>query len=275
MRTLWKGAISFGLVNVPVRMFTATQRNEIKFNYLHKKCGSPIRYVRFCPVCETEVQTDDIVWGYEYQKGRFVVLNEEDFERLPDENNHTVDILDFVDLGDIDPIYFDKSYYLEPNEGGEKAYALLVRAMKETGKVAVARVIIRTKETLAALRAWNDTIVMETMFYAEEVRRPETIGVQPREVKLHDNEVKMAVSLVGNLSTRFEPQKYENNYRKALRELIEARITGEQITAPRAAEPGKVVDLMEALKASLAAFEPGGNEAAAEKRPRRRKAAAP
>lgn len=273
MRTLWKGAISFGLVNVPIRMYTATQRNEVKFNYLHQKCGTPVRYVRFCPTCDAEVPPEEIVWGYEYQKGRFVVLNEEDFERLPDGSTRTVDILDFVDLADIDPVYFDKTYYLEPNEGGEKAYALLVRAMKETGKVAVARVVIRTKESLAALRVWRDVVVMETMFYDEEVRRPENLPALAREVNLHDNEVKMAVSLVQNLSTRFEPAKYENQYRKALREVIEAKIAGQQVTAPQAAQPGKVVDLMEALKASLAAVEKERHEDEPERKPRRRKAA--
>lgn len=275
MRTLWKGAISFGLVNVPVRMYTATQRNEVKFNYLHEKCGTPVRYVRFCPTCDTEVPTEEIVWGYEYLKGRFVVLKEEDFERLPDESTRTVDILDFVDLTDIDPVYFDKTYYLEPNEGGEKAYSLLVRAMKETGKVAVARVVIRTKESLAALRVWQDVVVMETMFYDDEVRRPENLPALAREVKLHDNEVKMAVSLVQNLSTRFDATRYENEYRKALRDLIEAKIAGEQITAPQAAQPGKVVDLMEALKASLAAVEKERHpEEETGKKPRRKRAAA-
>jgi DNA end-binding protein Ku len=262
LRTLWKGAISFGLVNIPVRMYTATQRNEVKFNYLHKACNTPLRYVRYCPNCEAEVDSDDIVWGYEYQKGQYIVLNEEDFDRLPDEKSHTVDILDFVDLASIDPIYFDKTYFLDANEGGEKAYELLIHAMKETGKVAIARVMIRTKETLAALRIWQDTVVMETMFYHDEVRRPESLPPS-RPARLHENEIKMAVNLVQNLSTHFEPEKYTNEYRQALREMIEAKIAGEQIAVPAAPETGKVIDLMDALKASLAAVEQR-NAAAAE-----------
>ena len=145
MRTLWKGAISFGLVNIPVKMYTATERKDIHFNQLHATCKTPIQYRKFCPVCQKEVGADELVRGYEYEKGRYVILRDEDFELLPGENTKTIDILDFVDLAEIDPVYFDRSYYQGPNPGGEKAYNHLNQAMQETGKIAIARVMIRTK----------------------------------------------------------------------------------------------------------------------------------
>ncbi len=255
MRTLWKGAISFGLVNVPIKMYTATQKNEIKFHYLHEKCKTPLKYERRCPVCDVEVPQEEIVWGYEYQPGSYVVLREEDFDRLPGESTRTIDILDFVDLAEIDPLYFDKSYYLEPNQGGEKAYALLKHAMLETGKIAIARVVIRAKETLCALRVANNVLVMATMFYPDEVRSAAGLTGVTAEPALHENEVKMATSLIANLSGHFEAAKYTNRYREELVKLIEAKVAGREVYAPAEQEKGKVVDLMEALRASLAATE--------------------
>lgn len=253
MRTLWKGAISFGLVNVPVKMYTATQKNEIRFHYLHERCKTPIKYERRCPACGVEVPQEEIVWGYEYQPGSYVVLREEDFDRLPGEATKTIDILDFVDLAEIDPIFFDKSYYLEPNQGGEKAYALLKRAMLETGKIAIARVVIRAKETLCALRVAGNALVMATMFYPEEVRSAAGLAGVAHEPALHENEIKMAASLVANLSSHFEPGKYTNRYREELVKLIEAKVAGREVYYPAEPEKGKVVDLMEALRASLEA----------------------
>ncbi|NLW48451.1 MAG: Ku protein [Firmicutes bacterium] len=255
MRTLWKGAISFGLVNVPIKMYTATEKKELKFNYLHEKCGTPIKYQRHCPTCDVEVSQTEIVRGYEYQKGQYVVLRDEDFEGIPDERSKTIDIMDFVDLTEIDPIYFEKSYYLEPNQGGEKAYALLKKAMHDTGKIAVARVTIRSKETLVTLRVYQNVLAMATIFYPDEIRTTAGLtGVQV-EPKLHDNEVQMATSLIQNLSSRFDPSKYTNNYRQALMEIIQAKIAGGEISQAPERETGKIIDLMEALRASIAATE--------------------
>jgi len=252
MRTLWKGAVSFGLVNIPVKMYVATENKDIKFNYLHQECMSPIQYRKYCPRCDRELNSEEIVRGYEYQKGNFVVINEEDLERIPLENTKTIDIFDFVNLQQVDPIYFDKSYYLEAAPGGEKAYSLLIEAMTQTEKVAIARVIIRTKQSLAALRVKDKVLLMETIFYPDEIRSPAGLSPGLEAGKLHENEVKMAVSLIDNLSVDFEPGKYHDEYRQALRELIDAKIVGKEVVnAPAVSDKGKVVDLMEALQASV------------------------
>jgi len=252
VKVLWKGALSFGLVNIPVSMYVATENKDIKFNYLHKECMSPIKYQKFCPHCEKEVGSEEIIRGYEYQKGNYVVINPEDFERIPHENTKTVDILDFVDLSQVDPIYFDKTYYLEPAPGGEKAYTLIVDAMQKTGKIAIAKIFIRSKQSLAAIRVKENVLVMETIFYPDEIRSPASLNQGLGPGKLNENEIKMAVSLIESLSTDFDPARYEDTYRQALWEIIEARVAGQEVVSPvPIAEKGKVVDLMEALKASV------------------------
>ncbi|OAT83578.1 Ku protein [Desulfotomaculum copahuensis] len=251
MRPVWKGAVSFGLVYVPVKMFTATEKKDVKFNYLHVKCNTPIQYRRYCSACDQDVPMEEIVRGYQYEKGRYVVLREGDLEVLPPGGPHNVEILDFVDLARIDPVYYDKAYYLAPAAGGEKVYALLKRAMQETGKAAVARVAIRSKVSLAVLRAAGETLSMSTMFYPDEVRDAGAIEEVHYQVELSENEIKMAVSLIERLSAPFEPQKYTDTRRQALMDLIQARVAGEAMVAPAAPEAAKVVDLMEALKASI------------------------
>ncbi len=252
MKTLWKGAVSFGLVNIPVSMYVATENKDIKFNYLHQECMAPINYRKICSKCNKEIKPEEIVKGYEFQKGNYVIVSEEDLARIPLENTKTIDILDFVKLEQVDPVYFDKSYYLEPSPGGDKAYTLIVEAMKKTGKIAIAKIMIRSKQSLAALRVKDEHLIMETIFYPDEIRSPASLGKGIGVEKLHENEMKMAVSLIENLSIDFDPTRYEDDYRKALWEMIEAKINGQEIVTP-VAEPqgGKVVDLMEALKASV------------------------
>lgn len=277
MRPIWKGAVSFGLVYVPVKMFAATEKKDVKFNYLHAGCHTPIQYRRYCPACERDVPAEEIVRGYQYEKGRYVVLREEDLEALPVDGAHNVEILDFMDLSGIDPIYYDKAYYLAPAAGGEKVYELLKRAMQETGKAAVARVAIRSKVSLAVLRVTGEALSMSTMFYPDEVRDAGGIEEMHYRVELHENEINMAVSLIESLSAPFEPQKYTDTHRQALMELIQARVAGEAVVAPAAPEAAKVVDLMEALKASIDQAQSkrgaSGAEATGEKggRPGRRK----
>ncbi len=251
MRNIWKGAISFGLVHVPVKLYPATEQKNIKFNYLHEKCKTPIRYERVCPSCQTEVPLEEIVRGFEYEKGRYVILRDEDFENLPLETAKTVEIMNFVELREIDPIYFGKSYYLAPGEGGQKAYELLKQAMQNSNKVAIAKVVLRSKESLAALRVYKDVILMETMFYPAEIRETQLMPELNYKVQIHENEVKMAASLIDSLTQPFHPEQYQNEYQKALNDLISAKITGEEFEVVPRVEAGKVVDLMEALKASI------------------------
>lgn len=252
MRAIWKGAVSFGLIYVPVKLYAATEQKDIKFNYLHEKCKTPVQYRRFCPNCQTEVPMEEIVRGYEYEKGKYVILGAEDFgQEASSGAGKNVEILDFVDLSEIDPVYYEKAYYLAPGDGGAKVYELLRRAMEETNKVAVARVVIRSRESLAALRVSGGTLVMSTMHYPDEIRQAGVLPEMNYQVTLHDNEVKMAVNLINNLSAEFRPEKYTDTYRQKLMEVIQSKITGEAVEVPVRPETGKVVDLMEALRASI------------------------
>jgi DNA end-binding protein Ku len=252
VRTLWKGAISFGLVHIPVRVYPATQNKGVKFRYLHRECKTPVRYLKYCPTCGREVEPEEIVDGYEYQKGRFVALEDEDFQRLPAPETKVVDIMDFVDLAEIDPIYFDKSYYLEPAEGGVKAYALLRRAMVRTGRIAIARAVLRAKQRLAAVRVLDGRVlVMETMFWPDEIRSWTGLEGVDADPVFHENELRMAETLIGSLTGPFTPSKYTDEHRRALRELIQAKVEGREVHEHREPEAAKVLDLMEALRASV------------------------
>src|SRR6476646_149851 len=210
MRPIWSGTISFGLVSVGVRMFPATQSKELRFHFLHKKDLTPIAYEKVRRDDRERVDPDEIVRGVEIEKGRYVPLEDDDLDRLDIELTHSIDICDFVGLDEIDPVYFRKAYYLMPSEGAEKPYRLLVRALDETGKVGIAKVVIRNKQHLAALRAHDAVLVLETMYYADEVRKPESVNGRTR---LQKAEVEMAKSLVENLSSSFRPEKYDDTYR--------------------------------------------------------------
>ena len=254
MHTMWKGSISFGLVNIPVKMFSATEDKDIRFRYLHKECGTPVKYIKTCPSCDREVQTEEIVKGYEYEKGRFVLITDDDLESIVPETRKAIEILDFVSLEEIDPIYFDKTYFLSPYETGDKPYTLLREAMNKTGKIAIAKITIRSKESLAAVRLYGDCIVMETIFYPDEVRAVDQVPGLPKNMEVNDSELNMAVQLIENLATSFDPTKYSDQYRVKLTELIHAKIEGEEIQeAPETPRLGKVVDLMAALQASIEA----------------------
>ena len=254
MHTMWKGSISFGLVNIPVKMFSATEDKDVRFRHLHKDCGTPIKYIKTCPHCDREVKMDEIVKGYEYEPGRFVLIKDEEIEAIVPATRKTIEILDFVDLKQIDPIYFDKTYFLSPHETGDKAYVLLREAMHQTGKIAIAKITIRSKESLAAVRIYQDCIVMETIFYPDEVRPIEQVPGLPQQVTPIEAEMKMAIQLIDQLATDFDPGKYTDEYRKNLLDLIHAKVEGEDIQeAPEAPRMNKVVDLMAALQASLEA----------------------
>ncbi len=247
-RSIWRGSISFGLVSVPVRMFTATESKELRFHFLHKGDLSPIGYDKVRKDTGEHVDPDEIIRGFEVDKGRFVELSDEDLDRLDVELAHGIDICDFVSLEEIDPIYFRKAYYLLPEDGAEKPYALLVRALEETGKVGIAKIVIRKKQHLACLRPWEGTILLETMYFADEVRRPEKVELKGA---LRGPEVEMARSLVENLSEPFEPAKYDDTYRKELLELLRAKAKGAPLPEPQEDGEGDVIDLMAALRESV------------------------
>jgi DNA end-binding protein Ku len=248
VRPIWSGSISFGLVSVPVQMYSATESKELRFHFLHKDDLQPIGYDKVRKDTGEHVDPDDVVRGFEIEKGRYVPIEDEDLDRLDIELTHSIDILDFVDLDEIDPIYFRKAYYLLPQDGAEKPYRLLVRALEETDKVGIAKVVIRNKQHLAALRPYDGVLVLETMYYADEVRKPDKLDGKAR---IQKAEVDMAKSLVENLSDSFRPEKYDDTYRKELLELIRAKAKGAKLPEPQEEEEGEVIDLMAALRESV------------------------
>jgi DNA end-binding protein Ku len=248
MRAIWSGSISFGLVSVPVRMYSATESKELRFHFLHKDDLQPIGYDKIRKDTGEHVDPDEVVRGFEIEKGRYVPLEDEDLDRLDIELTHSIDICDFVDLDEIDPIYYRKAYYLLPQDGAEKPYRLLVRALAETNKVGIAKVVIRNKQHLAALRPYEDALLLETMYYADEVRKPERVNGSARVQKA---EVEMAKSLVENLSDDFDPKKYDDTYRKELLALIRKKAKGAKLPEPQEEEEAEVVDLMAALRESV------------------------
>jgi DNA end-binding protein Ku len=248
MRPIWSGTISFGLVSVPVRMFSATESKELKFHFLDRRDLTPIGYDKVRKDTGKSVPAEEIVRGFEIEKGKYVPIEDEDLDRLDIELTHSIDILDFVSLDEIDPIYYRKAYYLLPQDGAEKPYRLLVRALEETGKVGIAKVVIRNKQHLAALRANDGRLVLETMYYPDEIRQPESVDGRSR---LQKAEVDMAKSLVENLSDSFKPEKYDDTYRKELLSLIRAKAKGKELPEPKEEEGGEVVDLMQALRESV------------------------
>jgi DNA end-binding protein Ku len=252
VKTIWKGAITFGLISIPVRLYSAVESKTPKFHLLHGEDGGRIRYQRTCSVCGKEVGWDDIVKGYEYSKDHYVHLTDEDFESLDVESIKAIDVVSFVPLTAIDPIYFNKTYYVAPETTGLKAYKLLAEALEAEGQVGIAKVSLRDKEHLATVRLKDDVFVLETMYWPDEIREPAFDELGKR-VDLRDNEIKMARQLIQQLSSDFRPQEFTDEYRAALEELIERKVEGEEVTvaAEAAEEPTKVIDLMEALKASV------------------------
>lgn len=260
MRALWRGSISFGLINVPVKMYAATEKKNVRFRQIHRECNTPIKYEKVCPTCNRKIKDEEIARGYEYEKGKFVIIDEKDLEDLPDKAKRTIDIIDFVDLKEIDPIYYSKSYFLGPEEASQKAYSLLKRAMQEKGKIAIAKVKIRNKQSLACLRPYGDfNMIMETMFYPDEVRSVKDIPMPATDVKPDEKELEMAIQLIGSLSTEFDPEKYTDDYRVAMIDKIREKIEKEDVKIPTPGDE-KVIDLMEALKASLDIAEKQKNE---------------
>ncbi len=253
-RAIWKGSISFGLVNIPIALYPATRREELKFRLLRKTDLSPVNYKRVAETDGKEVPWDQIVKGYEYEKGKYIVLKDEDFQRVDVEATQTVDIQDFVELDEIDPIFFYKPYYLEPQKGGDKAYALLRDALKDSKKVGVAKVVIKTREYLAGVKPEDGALVLELMHFADELANTSKLHI-PKKVEIGKREITMAKSLIDSMSSKWNPEKYKEDYREALKEVIEEKVEagGKEIEGKlnKAPKPTKVIDLVSVLQKSL------------------------
>jgi DNA end-binding protein Ku len=278
-RAIWSGAISFGLVNVPVKLFSATSPKTVRFHQLSAKTGVRIKQKRVDPSTDEEVAYEDIVKGYELSPDRYVRIEPEELEALDVKATKTIDIEEFVDLADIDPIYYDHSYYLAPTSGGAKAYRLLLDAMRESGKVGIGRVVLRSKQQLAALRPTGDVLTLTTMLWGDEVLSPDRMDEleSVAEAEATPRELKMAEQLIASLSSQFEPDKFHDEYRERVLDLIERKAAGEEIEIqPQAEEPAAAPDLMAALEASLAAVKSGDSDEAAPKKkaPAKRSSAA-
>jgi DNA end-binding protein Ku len=253
-RAIWKGSISFGLVNIPIALYPATRREELKFRLLRKSDLSPVNYKRVAEKDGKEVSWDEIVKGYEYEKGKYVVLKDEDFERVDLEATQTVDIQDFVDQAEIDPMFFYKPYYLEPQKGGDKAYALLRDALEKSKKVGIAKVVIKTRQYLASVKPKDGALVLELMHFAEELADPSKLHL-PKKVEVGKREINMATALIDSMSSKWKPEKYRDDYREALMEVIEEKVEagGKEIEEKLKKVPKltKVIDLVSVLQKSL------------------------
>ena len=274
-RSIWTGAISFGLVNVPVKLYSAVQRKGVRFNQLDADGNVRIKMQRINPVTGEEVPYERLVKGFEVGPDRYVIIEPGELEALEPHRTKTIDILDFVELADIDPIFYDHPYYLAPGAGGSKPYKLLLDAMRETGKVGIAKVVIRQKEALVALRPHGDLLQMDTLIYFDEVVPQDRIDELPDEsVEVTDRELSIAKQLVESLATTWEPEQYKDEYREKVMGLIEQKAAGEEVAVqPAAEESAPVPDLMSALKASLDAVRKGDGDAGAEPEPPKRKKA--
>ena len=253
MHTIWKGSISFGLVNIPIKLHAATEDKDIKLRSLHKKCHTPIKYEKRCPVCEMELSMNEIVKGYEIAKGKYVILEDEELEDLKKATEEkAVEIIDFIKMEEIDPIYYNRSYYMSPNEGGMKAYGLLRKALIESKKSGLAKIVMRSKEQLAVIRVYENTLLMETIHFPDEVRNVGDVPNVPAEDQVTKKEIDTAILLIDQLTTPFEPEKYTDEYRSKLMELIESKRTGKEMVTPKEKIPtANVTDLMAALQASI------------------------
>jgi len=275
MRAIWKGTISFGLVNIPIAVGIAAQRSDPRFRTLDRETNQPIKQQIFSPARNEEISREDTVKGYEVSKGSYVVITDEELDSVAVERRRTIDILAFIDESEVDPVYYDRTYYLEPQDGAEKPYALLLEAMKETGKVAVGKIVLSSREHLALLRPAGDALVIELLFYPEDVRPKDEIEESVRGTKVTKQEREMAMQLVESLSRDFDPSEYENEHKRDVMALIEKKVAGEEIAvAEEAPEPAPVPDLMSALKASLDEAKTDKRAGAKDGKPARKKPAA-
>ncbi|HEY7196211.1 MAG TPA: Ku protein [Gaiellaceae bacterium] len=275
MRTIWNGSINFGLVNIPIGLAVAQQRKDTSFRTLHRECGTPIRQKRWCPFHERDVEADELVKGWEFTKGQFVVIEDEDLEAIAVQRSQSIDIIRFVPVEQVDPIYFDRTYYLAPAsaDAQRRPYVLLLRAMQEKEVGAIGKFVLWGKENLCLIRPLGDSLALETLYYAEDVRSRAEIDEAVGETGTGDPELEMAKQLVESLVGDFDPEEYENEYRGDLRRMLEAKLAGQEIERPEPAAPAPVIDLMDALKQSVEAAQKDKPAPAKPKRARKRAAA--
>jgi DNA end-binding protein Ku len=281
MRTIWNGSISFGLVNIPVGLAVATQRSDIAFRTLHRECGTPIKQKRYCPTHERDVEADELVKGWEVAKGEFVMVEDSDLEAVALQRSQSIEILRFVKLDEVDPVYFDRTYYLAPASASaaRRPYVLLLRAMEETGMAAIGKFVLWGKENLSLIRAQGESLLLETLFFAEDVRSRAEIEEAVGETDVKDAELELARQVIGSLEGDFVADDFGNQYRTELRQMLEAKVQGEEIARPEPVPETPAVDLMEALRRSVAEVQDRGATDGRKAKPRakapaRRKAAA-
>ena len=248
--TVWKGHITFGLISIPVRMSAAARGERISFNQLHKVCNSRLKQPLFCPVCNRQVERSEIVKGYEYEKDQYVLFNEDELDKIEPPSAKVMEILEFVKLDEMDPLYFDASYYITPEDAGVKAYKLLLNAMKESGYGAIAKLTMHQREHIVILRPGSKGMTLHTMYYSNEIRAAEPVNID--KVELKDQEKKLANQLIESLAASFEPQKYHDEYQDNVRAMINAKLKGQEVTEVAQPRLAPVIDLMEALKKSIA-----------------------
>jgi DNA end-binding protein Ku len=279
MRTIWNGSISFGLVSIPIGLAVATQRSDIAFRTLHRECGTPIKNKRWCPFHERDVEAEELVKGWEVAKGEFVMVEESDLEAVALQRSQSIEILRFVALADVDPVYFDRTYYLAPasTEAQRRPYVLLLRAMEETGMAAIGKFVLWGKENLCLIRPRGDSLALETLFFAEDVRPHQEIEEAVESTEVKKAELDLAEQVIASLVGEFEPVDFENEYRRDLRAMLEAKLAGQEVAKPEPVPETPVVDLMDALKKSVAEVQSRGSAdgkaKTAPKRPRQRAAA--
>jgi Ku protein len=269
-RAIWSGSISFGLVNVPVRMFSAIDENDLRFHLIHEPDSSRIGYQKICKNEEKPVPDDEIVKAFEFERDEYVVLDDEDFEAARTEGVKTIEISDFVPYEEIDPIYFERTYYLGPQNGGEKVYVLLRNAMEKSGLAAIAKYVMRDRQNLGCLRVRDGTLTLEKMFFHDEIRPVEEIA--PKGIRMAKGELEMATALIDQFTGTFRPERYEDTYREALCKVIRAKRKGETITAPEPETDEEPTDLLAALKASVEAAKRTKGSSRAKRAPARRPA---
>jgi len=268
MRTIWNGSISFGLVNIPIGLALATQRSDVAFRTLHRECGTPIKQKRWCPHHEREVEPDELVKGWEIAKGEFVLVEESDLEAVALTRSQSIDILRFVKLADVDPVYFDRTYYLAPAsaDAARRPYVLLLRAMQETGMAAVGKFVLWGKENLCLIRPQGEALAMETLFFVDDVRNKAEIEEAVEGTEVRKPELQLAEQVIESLVGDWKPEDFENEYRRDLKAMLEAKLAGEKITRPEPVAETPVIDLMEALRRSVADSQGKKGGAAASKK---------